>query len=201
MTRQTGMPLTNWRLNGASSREARGVVETMLDQMDTNPPYQRGDVWTLDQRIALIKSWLMGVPIPALIVNDRANPGWEATEGSVFGDGRAETFLPMWAVVDGKQRLETARLWFAGELAVPASWFSPEQIDRTHTTDDGPYVTHGELAIVTRRHISHNWHLPMIEAKLPSLMAEAELYLLVNGGGTAQSEMDMDRARGIADPM
>lgn len=198
MTRQTTEPLTDWRLTSASSREAVGIVETMLDQMDTNPPYQRGDVWTYDQRVALVKSWLMGVPIPALILNTRDNPGWAATEGSIWGNGRHETFGAVWAMVDGKQRLETARLWFTDELAVPASWFDPERVESTMDTDDGPYVTYRGLTEVGRRFVARGWHLPVIEAKLPSLRAEAELYLLVNGGGTAQTQADMDNAARVA---
>lgn len=198
-TRQTEQPLQDWRLNGASSRAARGIVDTMLDQMDVSPSYQRGDVWSMDQRIALVKSWLMGVPIPALVLNNRDNPEWAATEGPVYGDGvHAETFRPIWALVDGKQRLETARLWFAGALAVPASWFDPEWIKYPCVTEDGPYVTHEGLTLTARRHIGHQFMFPVIEAKLPSLRAEAELYLLVNGGGTAQTEADMSNAARVA---
>lgn len=193
-TRQTDQPLHDWRLTGASNREAHGIVTTMLDQMDLNPPYQRGTVWTTDQRIALVKSWMMGVPIPALVLNDRHTPAWQAANGTAVYDGD----MPGYVVVDGKQRLETAIAWFANRLAVPASWFPADRVARTEDTPDGPYVRYNGLTVVGRRFTKHRWHFPVIEAQLPTIQAEAELYLLVNGGGTQQSAQDMERAARVA---
>lgn len=197
MTLQTPEPLREWRLN-ASNREAHGIVTTMLDQIDMQPPYQRGTVWTTDQRIALIRSWIMGIPVPAIILNNRDSVEWAAREGSIYGDGRRENFRPTWSVVDGKQRLETALLWFTDKLDVPASWFPPERIQRIQHTDDGPYVSFLGLTDVGRRFVAHSFHLPVVEAKLPDLRSEAELYLLINGGGTPHSDSDLSTARGLA---
>lgn len=192
-TRQTEQPLPDYRLN-ASNRTAREVARQMMPQMDLNPPYQRGSVWTVDQRIALVKSWVMGVPIPAIIINDRATQGWAREMGSkVYEDNQ-----PVWAVVDGKQRIETAAAWFGGDLAVPASWFPAERVDTTVATDDGRYVTYDGLSLPGQRLLGNSAMLPIVEAKLPSLRAEAELYLLVNGGGTGQTDEDMARAARVA---
>jgi len=50
--------------------------------------------------------------------------------------------------------------------------------------------------------MANNALLPLIEVKLPDLRAEAELYLLVNGGGIMQTDEDMERAaRVVAEEM
>lgn len=193
MTRQTSAPLPDYQLN-ASNRTAREVARQMAPQMDLNPPYQRGSVWTLDQRIALVKSWVMGVPIPAIIINDRANHGWVAEMGHRVYDENE----PVWAAVDGKQRIETAIAWFERDLAVPMSWFPKEHVDTAVQTDDGLYVTYRGLSGPGQRIMGNGAMLAIVEAKLPSLRAEAALYLLVNGGGTAQSDEDMLRAARVA---
>ena len=169
----------------------------MVRLMDLNPPYQRGTVWTVDQRIALVKSWIMGVPVPAVTLNDRDTPGWAAEQALrelAYSDD-----VRTWAVVDGKQRIETAVAWFAGTLAVQTSWFPADQIVTATSTADGPYVTYPGLSLPGQRRLGTGCMLPVIEAKLPSLRAEAELYLLLNGGGTGQSEDDMTRAARVVD--
>ena len=188
-TRQTTQPLPDHRLS-ASNRTAREIARGLVPQMDLNPPYQRGTVWTNDQRIALVKSWIMGVPIPAIILNCRDNPQWEGAKA--YEDGH------IWAVVDGKQRIETAVAWFAGELAVPESWFPADRVESSVNTDDGPYVTYADLSVPAQRLMGNHAMLPLVEAQLPSVQAEASLYVLVNGGGTAQSAADMARAAQVA---
>lgn len=164
--------------------------------LDLDPPYQRGSVWTEDQRIALVRSWLTGVVVPAVIVNDRATSIWrEANNGE---DVRAQSAI--YVVIDGKQRVETAIAWFSGELAVPASWFQAEDVEATEATPDGPYVRYTGLTRAGRLYADGEAMLPMGEGKLPTVRAEAEVYLLVNGGGTPQSDADMHNAARIANP-
>lgn len=192
-SRQTAQPLPDYRLS-ATNKTAREVARNMVPLMDLKPPYQRGAIWTTDQRIALVKSWAMGVPVPPVILNDRDTQGWAAEMGPLAYDNNVRT----WAVVDGKQRIETAVAWYAGDLPVPASWFPACHVEGVTHTPDGPYVTYSGLSRSWRRRLGTSCMLPVIEAKLPSLQAEAELYLLVNGGGTAQSAADMARAAQIA---
>jgi hypothetical protein len=186
-TRQTAAPLPDYRLN-TTSRSVMDIVRSMLDEIDLNPPYQRGSVWTDDQRIALVKSWVMGVPVPAVLFNLRDNPEWSKNESDV-----SKTGAPYWAVVDGKQRIETAAAWFTNRLGVPASWFDPADVFDPYETDDGPYVKYEGLTESRKRFLSRA-QLAITEGRLPSLRVEAELYLLVNGGGTAQTEADMANA-------
>jgi hypothetical protein len=61
---------------------------------DLGPEYQRGSVWTLEQRRNLIRSLIMGLPIGSIVLNDRG-PG--AVVVDVFGSPA------MFGVIDGNQ--------------------------------------------------------------------------------------------------
>ena len=194
MTRQTTAPIVNQQFT-TTDRVARELARFAEDPdagMVLDAPYQRGDVWTTDQRISLVRSWLMGLPIPAVIVNNRMTRAWKDAN-----PGEAATAAG-YAAIDGRQRITTAVLWFSGELLVPASWFAAEDIERVTDTDDGPYVRYPDLCKPARTGIAFSWKLPMAEAQVATVAEEAEIYLLVNGGGTPQSDADMARAAQIA---
>ena len=110
------------------------------DCLELHAPYQRGSVWTVQQRQLLIKSFLLGVPVPTVIVNDRYSAGF------VGEDGVADV---RYAVVDGKQRVETILAWFADELAVPASWFPRDHLEGVVETD-GVRLRTGALVPASR---------------------------------------------------
>ena len=187
MTFQTTAPLTHQSLH-ASNRQAREVVRHAQDWgIDLNPPYQRGSVWTLEQRINLVRSWLLGIPIPAIMVNDRTHQAWIDNNGSTHLDNSGAE----WAIIDGKQRLETGIAWWESTFAVPASWFPAEHVERTEDTSDGPYVRYSGLSVIGQRIFTNRAMLPVIEAKVATISAEADLYLLVNMGGTAQTDDDL----------
>lgn len=191
-TRQTAAPLIH-RSMQASNRSAREIARIFSNSEDgdISPEYQRGSVWTEDQRIALVRSWLMGVPIPSIVINDRIFGPWPDDRSGPIG-GFA------YAAIDGKQRIETAMAWFGGALAVPASWFSPEDVEETEPTEDGPYVRYTGLTPPTQRHQGNGFMLPTVEAKVASLQEEAELYVLLNGAGTPQSDEAMANAQRVA---
>lgn len=189
MTRQSTQPLTHHSLS-ATNRQAREVANNYKSGwLLLDAPYQRGSVWTLDQRIALVQSWLLGIPVPAIMTNDRMTRRWRETNGR-----EPAVNEPFIAVIDGKQRCETAIMWFDGDLAVPASWFLPSEVVTTIDTDDGPYVTNDGLSVAEQRRVNNRAMLPVIEANVDSITAEADLYLLVNGGGTPQTAADLDNA-------
>jgi hypothetical protein len=197
MTRQTKSPLEHTNL-GTTSRLARELVNNVRDgQIDLNPPYQRGQVWDEDQRIALIRSWLLGLPTGVLILSDRAQSNWAAGTGDIFRtDGAA-----IWALIDGKQRVSSAMAWYNNEFAVPASWFPADLVETTEQTADGLYVRHGGLTVPGQRRFEHRATFAVADFKTASTIAdEAEIYLLVNGGGTPQAAEDMRRAAAIAAP-
>lgn len=188
MTRQTDKPLREYH-SVIVAGIAYEVISTMRPYLILDPPYQRGTVWTLDQRIALVRSWLMNTPIQAITLNDRRRLLWK--DDKPTGDQHI-------AVIDGKQRIETAMAWFDGELAVPRSWFEDEWIESTVDTEDGPYVTFDTLTRSGRTMCKYQWKLPRIEADLADVADEAGMYVLVNGGGTPQTAADMANAAEVA---
>lgn len=197
MTFQTDAPLVHRSLS-ASNRQAREVAHLAFSgDLDVAPAYQRPSVWTEAQQIGLIRSWMLGVPIPSVTINDRGSDAWRQANGT----SPVDTGDASYVAVDGKQRIETAVAWFHGDLAVPASWFAPEAVESTVETTDGLYVTYAGLNLVAQRRFANRAMLPVIEANALSVAEEADLYLLVNGAGTPQSQDDMDNAASYATEM
>lgn len=193
MTRQTSAPLTRLNLQAYNRQisEFRLRSDDGREEYDLSPQYQRGSVWTEDQRIELVRSFLTGTPIPAIIVNNRFSEQWARANGPI------DASHPGYGVIDGKQRIETIRAWFSGEFAVPASWFEEEMVETTEDTDDGPYVRFSNLSLVGRRK-SKMWTIPTAEAMVNTVAEEAKVYLRVNGAGTDQSDDDMANAAVVA---
>lgn len=185
----------HWLLRGEQSWDIDPT-----DLFDLAAPYQRASVWTLDQRVALVKSLLMGLPTGAIITS--------ALPSAASG--------PSYRVVDGKQRIETVRAFAAGEVPIPAWWV--RQDDRTvgangqltwaDLTDRGRRVFsmrplpellfQGETEFTGPRGDGKGWHTRRRSAD-ELLIAEAELYGLINGAGTAQTAEDMARAAAVAE--
>jgi hypothetical protein len=188
MTYQTSEPVRALRMN--VSARCWGDLVHQVQRGDTtyDLPYQRGAVWTVEQRMLLIYSILSGTPIPALILNDRPESMWFDADGNA---------LPTYAVIDGQQRLTTVRMFIEDMLLVPASWFPADQVETIEDTDDGPYVRYSGLSRRTQRFFE-NTPAPVAEAKLGSVAEEAAVYLRVNGSGTPQSDEDMSRAARVA---
>jgi uncharacterized protein DUF262 len=188
MTFQTGEPVREISM-GISGRAWGDLIHQVeTGNISYDIPYQRGDVWTSAQRIMLIYSILSGTPVPALILNDRPHSMWFGPDGEQ---------LPIYAVIDGKQRITTVQMFMAGELAVPASWFPAERIIATEDTEDGPYVRYPGLSRVAQRFFE-NKPVPTAEAHVKTVAEEAAIYLRVNGSGTPQDDADLDRAGRIA---
>ena len=151
------------------------------DIFEMDPPYQRGSVWTNDQRVALIKSLFLGLPIGAIVLNHRGYTGDK-----------------IYAVVDGKQRIETLRDFHQSKLAVPAEWFDAEDINEIFTDADGiEKVYLNGLKPVMRRHFE-NFAVASLEAQVKTVAQEAEIFTLINSAGTSQTEADLANAARIA---
>jgi hypothetical protein len=189
MTYQTDKPAEYISLN--SSARVWGELVHQIDRGDLSydVPYQRGHVWSREQKTLLIYSILSGTPIPALIINRRPREAWFASDG---------TQLPVDVVIDGKQRLRAVRDWLTGDLAVPASWFDREDVIVTEDTADGPYVRYGGLTRRRQRFFEMSAHVPVAEGHVPTVREEAAIYLRVNGSGIMQTQDDLDRAAEVA---
>lgn len=131
--------------------------------LEMNPPYQRGDVWGKTRRRNLIKSILLGIPIPSVVVNDR----FSASNGEEI------------AVIDGKQRITSILQFMDGTLTVPGAWFGL----------DDAWVRFPDLDIVLRRKF-RNHTIGVSEGQLKTLEEEKEVFDLVNFGGLQQGEVD-----------
>lgn len=160
------------------SNDGKYIAEEIFEM---NPPYQRASVWTEAQRVALIKSLFMGLPIGAIVLNNR---GYAVEK--------------IYAVVDGKQRMEAMRAFHKSEFAVPAEWFAPEHVIESFTDTDGvEKVFLSGLALVIRRRYE-NIGVPSLEAQVETVAQEAEIFGLINSGGTDQTEADLRNAKRIA---
>jgi hypothetical protein len=177
---------------------------------DLDAPYQRGAVWTVEQKRALIKSLTMGVPVGAIIY---ANIG-------------VRTPKP-YRVIDGQQRIRTVLAWVNGEFVCPGWWFRDEHLRRP--SDRGAWVFYGQMSDYYHRHFEMSTPLPALEFdsqreflgweqhphpskptesinvakwrdRTPEemLRAEAEVYLLINMAGTDQTADDILRAQRVA---
>jgi hypothetical protein len=166
-------------------------------QFDLNAPYQRASVWTLDQRRALIKSLIIGLPVGSVIISKLP-----------YREGGHHV-----RVIDGKQRIEALRSFAADEFTIPSSWL-PDECGQ-FAADEVTYSQAGRFldAMLTMARslpalewngareflgrTAKGWRTrERTDAEL--LAAEAEIYLLVNGGGTAQTDADMARATAVA---
>lgn len=195
MTRQTSQPLSRLPINMMSMPLTNLVDYVVQGRIDLNPPYQRGDVWTTDQRVALIYSWLTGATVPSITVNDRSGHIWKDKKNFDI----RKTDSGIWAVIDGRQRLTTAVMWMQGKFAVPASWFPEGTIRTTELTPDGPYVRHNGLTTLGQSRGTDRTVTPVGVGEFASIQEEAQIYLLLNGGGTPQTDDDMSNARRIAE--
>lgn len=195
MTRQTSQPLSRLPINASSMPLTNLVQYVECGRIDLNPPYQRGDVWTADQRVALVYSWLTGATVPSITINDRSGQIW--TDIEAFDIGRTD--VGIWAVIDGRQRLTTAAMWMHGEFAVPASWFPAGSCAVTEDTEDGSYVRYTGLTDAGQSRSTDRSIIPVGMGEFETVQEEAGIYLLLNGGGTPQTTAEMDNAHRVAE--
>jgi hypothetical protein len=183
MTRQLPAPITNLSLTPYNRMAVDLYRQVKSGKVLLDPPYQRGSVWTTDQRMDLMYSYLSGYPIGAAIFNDRMRGDWG--------------YKVAYAVIDGRQRLETIVAWFDGQLAVPASWFESQYL-RTGRVfadyGDGPYVDISDLTERGADKVESLMVLPVVVASVGDLASEADIYRLVNAGGTPHTPDDLARA-------
>jgi Protein of unknown function DUF262 len=156
------------RMSLQTTNRPISVVKYWRDagEMVLDAPYQRGDVWGKTRQRNLIRSLILGVPIPSIVINDRASAGWDHKHSCV--------------VIDGKQRMTAILKFFDNELDVPGEWFG---MAGNIFYEDLPDNNKRSLAMTTTMGFS--------EGKLGSLEEEALVFELVNFGGVPQGESDV----------
>jgi hypothetical protein len=167
-------PLPRLSLQSYNHTAQHFSVEREDDFFDLDTPYQRGSVWDEPRRQALIRSMMMGLPVGAVVINKR---GYHLDKP--------------YAVVDGKQRIETLRAWETDQFAVPRHWFEDRYVEEPDSSD--PDIRFSELSVIGRRHWQ-NRPLPTLEANVATIGEEAEIYRLINTGGVEQTESDLANA-------
>lgn len=167
-------PLPTLRLYQSTRQVALFAMMVRDADIDLNPPYQRGDVWGLKRRQNLIKSLLIGVPIPSIVLNDRHRAEYKGRNSRQY------------AVIDGKQRITTILMFMGGALCVPGEWFP-----RDHKPLDLEYVSFNELSQLGQRNFK-GITIQVAEAVIDTLEGEREVFDLINFGGLRQGEIDSD---------
>lgn len=136
--------------------------------LELNAPYQRGDVWGNKRRVNFVKSLLLGIPIPSIIINDRLMADWPDA------DYRK-------CIIDGKQRVTTILMWLDGLLEVPREWF-----------DGGSGLVRFQDLPNNYQLGMKNSAIACSEGRIKDLAGEKEIFDLVNFGGLQQGEVDSD---------
>jgi hypothetical protein len=185
MTMQTDRPIEHTQF-ATTNRPLGWVLDfgrgDRRRELDLEAPYQRGDVWGHTRRRNLIRSMLLGIPIPSLVINDRFSARFREA-------GYTQDRNWAYAVVDGKQRVTTWLMFAADEYAVPASWFESEDIDQDEDTDDGRYVRYSGLSERQQRNFD-TMPIGVAEGRFNTLAGEQLVFDLVNFGGVSQGESD-----------
>lgn len=201
----TPAPLPELQLQNHTWTVDYWTIEAMRGEFDLTAPYQRDDVWTIEKRQSLIRSLLMGLPI-----------------GSITYADLGRDHAPGYRIVDGKQRITTLRMFIDDEFSVPGHWFRAEHL-LDGEAGRNISATFSDLSRHGQRHLKGR-QVPGIEfwshtetslkpdgfgtgsdryshrrrSEDEMLQAEAELYLLVNFGGVAQTDTDRARAQEVA---
>jgi hypothetical protein len=114
------------------------TAETILNQLDRgnielNPRFQRRETWTDTRKSAFIESLILGLPIPQLVLAERAD--------------RRGSYI----VIDGKQRLIALRRFAAEEPGHnDGSDFAPLHLQKLEVRDDLDGLTLAELRASTK---------------------------------------------------
>lgn len=160
------MPLKALQLDLAN-RPAVTFANTSTDDMyELDAPYQRGSVWGDAERVALIKSMLLRLPTGAIYVNVRDL-------------GQPKPYV----VIDGKQRIEAIRAFHNNEFGIPAEWLADSDL-KAPVSGETAYFR--DLNLVGRNRILHAT-IATYEAHVKTVEEEAEIFMLVNTGGVAQT--------------
>jgi hypothetical protein len=133
------------------------------DGLNLEPDYQREHVWTMAQRIAYVEYIVQGGEVGStLVFNHTSWEGRETKKGDL-------------TILDGKQRLETARMFMRDEIPVFGRTLSQWS---------------GRLRMIQGR---FKWRIMSLKTKAEVLRA----YLSFNAGGTPHTEAELDKVRAM----
>lgn len=136
--------------------------------LDLDPDFQRAHVWTDAQRSAYVEYALKGGEVGRVLTFVCSD--WEPIP------------VPGYAILDGKQRLESVRRFLRGDVRVFAGPAKPEGYAFGEFT--------GSLRSVQAR---FSWRVVIAPTRTDIL----RLYLQINAGGTPHTSDELDRVRGL----
>ena len=130
-----------------------------------DPPFQRGAVWTLQQKRAWWETILFNLPVPAIFINRFGGIGDEGPEGYELRE----------VVIDGQQRIRATAEFLRDEFTVRGERWSDQDV-------------------VTQRHIKNSFICPVYYTRFKTMAECAELYLLLLQTGTAHTNEEIAKA-------
>lgn len=149
-----------------------------LYNVDINPDYQRGHVWTEEQRRRYVGFIIQGGQNRPLIINtgpDDNGIGWP-------GSGKDSDYTFRTELVDGKQRYTSLVMWYNGEI--DARLYDGSTVNISELQEHGPSMSVLKNSIRVR--------LGIVNLDRKSVL---EYYLRLNGGGTVHSDEELKRVR------
>lgn len=147
---------------------ARHYLHYVTDYgLDVSPDFQRGYVWTPEQKVRFMEYMLRGGTSGLDIYTNC--PQWQHGR---LGPDHADSWF---VLVDGKQRLDAALGFLNNEFAVFGSFF------RDFT--DRPRITTANF----------RWHVNDLQTREECL----QWYLDLNSGGTVHTEEELGRVRAL----
>jgi len=137
--------------------------------LDLDPDFQREHVWSKEQQIKYVEYILRDGNLSRHIIFNC--PGFfDQTDSVVEGQ---------MLLIDGKQRLQAARLFIANELPVFGGLYRKDFIWQGDRTDRMPH------------HVSFTFYVNDLETRAEIL----QFYLDLNAGGVIHSGEEIDRVR------
>ena len=135
--------------------------------LNLNPDFQRGHVWTYEQRISFVEYYLTGGEVQPIMFN---HSDWMR-----FEDRNAEM-----VIVDGKQRLTALTMFLKDELLVF------KELDK-----DGIGFKSSEFDTLSRRNIR------IYINDLKTEKEVLQWYLQINEGGTPHTKDELDKVKNM----
>lgn len=184
------MPNISASQNISSNAEARPLDflthSVEIGEMIVDAPYQRKSVWNMDQKQNLIRSLIIGVPIPAIMINNRFAANHDVKDAH-------------YAVIDGRQRLEAIIGFHNNDFTIPAEWVDKEFITEEALEAGLSEIFYKDLKRVAQRTIHLSTTIPVNMTSVKTVQEEAQIYLLLNSTGTTQTTEDLQNAQRVAD--
>lgn len=139
-------------------------------ELDMDPDYQRGHVWTEEQQMDFVGFVMEGGRPPEVFV--RELPYMTTTPKP-----------PYYEIVDGKQRLTALHAWYHGKI--------PARLSEEHGRR---LIWVTDLDEVELRHAKHNMN-SSIQFLDSDRKKTLRIYLRLNRGGTPHTDAEIERVR------